>query len=709
MKRFDLIARLSLAASLAAAAFCLSNFSWAQDANASSKTVSHEVSDGKGHKVHIHFSVGAEKKFRAERANLNANNGACPAPCNLIYNTGPVMRNPTNYLIFWQPPNRAAFPAGYQAAIEKFFQDESATPFYNIVTQYSDSSGNPVPNSESLGAPSYFDNATVPPSGNDGTTAHPLTDGDIQNEVDVALAANPTWLSPSTNVEYFVFTPSDVDECMSSSSCFAITGGANGKFCAYHGDHNGGEYSYQPFAGNGDCTTQSVFPNGKDIDTTLSATSHEEIESNTDPELAAWRSADGDEIGDKCAYNYGYTAPDGTNFVLNGHRYQIQQEWSNDVSGCTKRYGPAPTTSVPTTLAFGQVQAGNSSTQNVVIQNNGSGDLNILNIRLSSTSSGYYSLVNVPPTAGTLHTSDSLTVQVQFAPSSGASSGPANGSLIVDTDDPAQTTYSTTITGSVGVTPVAHCADTTVNTDFNLCSTANASINDGSYDPDLEPLSFVQSPGGPYTLGSTKVNLTVTDTEMKSASCSANVIVQDKQLPNISCPAPKTIQCTGSTGAPASLHPTFSDNCAGVTASCVPPSGSTFGFGSTNYTCTATDGSGNQNSCSSTVTVVDVPPVISSVVASPNTLSPPNKKLDGVTILVKDTDVCDPSPACRITSVTASNHAVTAGVDYVLTGDLTLKLKANGSNGKPFSYIVGVTCFDAHGGSTSAQTSVSAP
>jgi hypothetical protein len=40
--------------------------------------------------------------------------------------------------------------------------------------------------------------------------------------------------------------------------------------------------------------------------------------------------------------------------------------------------------------------------------------------------------------------------------------------------------------------------------------------------------------------------------------------------------------------------------------------------------------------------LVDVPPVISSVVAPPNVLRPPNKKRDLVTILVKDTDVVTP-------------------------------------------------------------------
>jgi hypothetical protein len=686
---------------------------WAQKGTSPSpgKQLGREGVTDHGNKVHIYLSVNAEKEYRAQHPTQDSLGplGACAAPCNLIYNTGPVMRNPTNYLIFWQPPGRAAFPAGYQAAIEKFFRDEGGTPFYNIVTEYSDSSGIAVPNAESLGAPSFTDTTTAPPSGNDGTIAHPLTDSDVQNEVDVALAANPTWLGPATDVEYFVFTPSDVDECTDSTDCFAINGGSNGTFCAYHGDHGAGEYAYQPFAGNGNCTTQATFPNGQNVDTVLSATSHEEIESNTDPQLSAWRSADGNEIGDKCAYNYGYTAPDGTNFVLNGDRYQIQQEWSNDVAGCAKRYGPTPTTSVPGSLDFGEVEAGNTAEKDVVIQNSGGGDLNILNIRLGAGSDPDYSLLNVPPTAATLHSSESLTVQVKFAPPANALFGHPAASVVVDTDDPAQTTYTTNVTGTVGVPPLARCTSRTVPTDFNLCTTANVSINNGSYDPDGENITLIQSPAGPYSLGTTGVTLTVTDTDQQSASCTANVTVQDLQPPSITCPAPQSIQCTGSSGAAATLNPTFSDNCPGVKASCVPPSGSTFGFGTTTYTCTATDGSNNTSSCNSSVTVTDVPPVISSVVASPSILRPPNKKLDPVSILVKDTDTCDPSPVCTISSVTASNHAVVAGVDYVITGPLTLLLKANGNGGHPFSYIIGVTCADSHGGSTSAQTTVSVP
>jgi HYR domain-containing protein len=156
-------------------------------------------------------------------------------------------------------------------------------------------------------------------------------------------------------------------------------------------------------------------------------------------------------------------------------------------------------------------------------------------------------------------------------------------------------------------------------------------------------------------------------------------------------------------GAAVSLNPTVADNCPGLTAACVPPSGSTFGFGTTPVTCTGTDGSGNTSMCSSSVTVTDLAPVIASVVASPNVLRPPNKKLDPVKILVSDSSACGLITTRQITSVTSNSGPLVLGTDYVITGPLSLKLKAAGNGGHAQTYIVGVTCTDTQNGSTTAQ------
>jgi hypothetical protein len=79
--------------------------------------------------------------------------------------------------------------------------------------------------------------------------------------------------------------------------------------------------------------------------------------------------------------------------------------------------------------------------------------------------------------------------------------------------------------------PVAMCKNVTVNANDN-CQ-GNASVDNGSYDPDGDPITITQSPAGPYSLGSTEVTLTVTDSLGTSDSCTGTVTVVDTTQPSI--------------------------------------------------------------------------------------------------------------------------------------------------------------------------------
>jgi hypothetical protein len=77
--------------------------------------------------------------------------------------------------------------------------------------------------------------------------------------------------------------------------------------------------------------------------------------------------------------------------------------------------------------------------------------------------------------------------------------------------------------------PVALCRDVTVDADQS-CS-ADASIDNGSFDPDGDAITCAQAPAGPYGLGITAVTLTCTDAGGLSSSCTGLVTVQDVTPP----------------------------------------------------------------------------------------------------------------------------------------------------------------------------------
>lgn len=115
-----------------------------------------------------------------------------------------------------------------------------------------------------------------------------------------------------------------------------------------------------------------------------------------------------------------------------------------------------------------------------------------------------------------------------------------------------------------------------------------------------------------------------------------------------------------------------------------------------------------QDSVSVTVLADDAaPPTILSVTASPESLWPPNGKLETVTVTVVATDDGDPSPSCAITGVTSS--APDDG-DVIVTGPLTVLLRAERAGQEEARvYTIEVTCTDEGGNSSTATVDVIVP
>lgn len=385
----------------------------------------------------------AHKKFGADGPGADGTT-------NMTYHGGSVMRDPTVYAIWWNPTTPptgypgALFGPNYENGIENYLNDVSQTPYFNILTQYGDNTGVPVPPTSHFGG-SWTDTTTYPHA---GTWADPLQDGDIRNSVARAVTANPNWQTDSLSTMYMVFTGKNIIECSSATNCFAAndwtgaspTPGADA-FCAYHWWNGSQVYSYQPYSSTGSCYgNQTAYPNGVDQDITITATSHEQFEAYTDPLGDGWYDdVDGHagENGDKCAYNYGPYEPDGSNIVLHGHAYQIQLEWSNgSPHGCVKRYGPRPQTTITGDLNFGSVPRGTSATKEIALQNTGNGDLDVLDVRLGAGSNAAFSITPSTNKSATLHPGDTQLIDVSVSPPGNSSStGPLTASLVIDTDD----------------------------------------------------------------------------------------------------------------------------------------------------------------------------------------------------------------------------------------------------------------------------------
>lgn len=170
--------------------------------------------------------------------------------------------------------------------------------------------------------------------------------------------------------------------------------------------------------------------------------------------------------------------------------------------------------------------------------------------------------------------------------------------------------------------------------------------------------------------------------------------------PVLTLPADMTVEAGGPDGAVVTFAATAMDDWDGalpVTSS--PPSGSRFPLGTTTVTALARDSVGNQSRGSFRVTVRDTTaPEITRLTASPASLWPPNHALVRVGLTAQVSEAADPRPRTHILSVSSNRPDDRAGRDWIITGDLTLSLRAKRSRGgAEHLYTITVESRDASG------------
>jgi len=236
---------------------------------------------------------------------------------------GSIIPNTVNVYYIWYGnwkggPKPSDSPTTVQL-LQTFARGIGATPFFNILTTYGDTTDNVTGNV-------HFAKQTTMLTYPNGKN---LTDASILKIVSGALPSD-------TNGVYFVFTTSDVNE----------TSGFCTSYCGWHtnGTVNGADIKYS-FIGNPDrcptsCEGQSKGPNSDNgADGIANIMSHELSEATTDPDLSAWwQTATGEEVGDLCAWKWG-TLLGGTlgnggyNETFGGKNWFLQMEWENSRKG----------------------------------------------------------------------------------------------------------------------------------------------------------------------------------------------------------------------------------------------------------------------------------------------------------------------------------------------------------------------------------------
>jgi DNA-binding beta-propeller fold protein YncE len=193
----------------------------------------------------------------------------------------------------------------------------------------------------------------------------------------------------------------------------------------------------------------------------------------------------------------------------------------------------------------------------------------------------------------------------------------------------------------------------------------------------------------------------------------------------------QSVECAGSEGAVVSLDGSASYDPDGEPIALYawhegatmlgsgPQIAVLFGLGRHDIELRVEDAAGNVSTDTLIVTVGDTrPPHVTAVLATPDTLWPPNGQLVPVSLQVAVTDACDPAPRCRIERITVNDSSVFAPgkggqppePDWILQGDLLAALRAVKSSAPGGRvYTLGVVCTDATGGAGEGSGVVTVP
>jgi hypothetical protein len=272
----------------------------------------------------------------------------------LYHANGSIMPRLNIYSIFWKPATLqngkvATMSVAYRTILTNLAADYVGHGIHNNNTQYYQTLSGVTTNISGLllsvagngsDAAVYLDTGPYPASGctDTKTPGNCITDAQLQTEL-LRVMTLKGWTGGLDKI-FVVYTALNEGSCMdsTSSSCAYV------QYCAYHGHTTANSqpviYANMPYGNVAVCQLPGqASPNSNPAaDAASTSAAHEMTEAATDPLLNAWFTAQGNEIGDLCAYNYGTNSYDGAlaNQSWNGHFYELQQMFDNHAGGCVQ-------------------------------------------------------------------------------------------------------------------------------------------------------------------------------------------------------------------------------------------------------------------------------------------------------------------------------------------------------------------------------------
>jgi hypothetical protein len=225
----------------------------------------------------------------------------------------------------------------------------------------------------------------------------------------------------------------------------------------------------------------------------------------------------------------------------------------------------------------------------------------------------------------------------------------------------------------------------------------------------LASCSFNGAPAAALVPGYHELSVVAVAQDQSTARCTSYLEVADGEAPQLSCPAPRTVECTGAM-TQVKGEASCADNCGACTASCTQ---GPFPVGTTDVACTARDSSGNASSCDSALNVIDSRTPALDLAASPAVLWPPDHRLHPISLVTRAVDQCDSSP--RINCAATSNEPEDGAGDGRTDADIVwsggqLSLRAERSaEGDGRVYTITCVATDASGNRAMRATSVLVP